>query len=413
MSSYTFHTDDGRPHLLVVGAGVGGLSVAMRCARYFRVTIAESSDRVGGLVRTVVGSEGKPLELGPSHHLEDHVNFRTLVKYGVPGESEVTFGSGEEIIVCDETSESMKVSDVAKREKSSLARGDRPDRTCVPWADETAAFDIGDAASGALATSGKKRLTARLGYQRTLESVKRRLQTEEGVSFHFLTEVVRISRLDGEFVVETRGPQRSLSSRYSAVVMAAPPSQARLMRLPPDVRVPSDEQTKPIASSRTVLSFTTVPREIEPAMIPGRHYVSDADGTKGFRWAVVLSKTDLLLSYVDGGRAEKQLNGQTSTHDLAESFLKFLSRKKLVRGCFTAEQLILSAEVHIGGSTHAFHAPGTRRNAEIERSSDFKFVGEAYGPPYLRAWMESASYSALEAAKELFLNFYPTYEMQI
>ena len=192
---------------------------------------------------------------------------------------------------------------------------------------------------------------------------------------------------------------------FDAVVLACPPGALRRMEMPPDVRalVPSVSDTIPLASRRIVLCFQCVPRALRPLMVPGMHYSSDVDGERGFGWAVVLSATTLLLSYVDGRRAERQLSGEISLIEVAASFLSSVRRRGLVRGCLTTEELLENAVVHSGGSLHAFHVPGESPGSIERGSRDGRvlLVGEAYGPVSLRAWMEGACASAVDAARAL------------
>ena len=143
-------------------------------------------------------------------------------------------------------------------------------------------------------------------------------------------------------------------------------------------------------------------------MNPGTHFTSDEDDARGYRWAVVISSTVLMLSYVDGERAERQLDGEVPPGELARSFLASLKRQRLLSGCLTAEQLVENADVHVGGSLHAFHkgAAPPLIPLGLERKKGVKggaapLVGEAYGPTVLRAWMEGACASAAEAARTL------------
>ena len=401
--SFSFASADesvATPSLLIVGAGVGGLAVARLCASSWRVTVVERDDRVGGLASTVACSGGGTVELGPSHHLSSHKNLRALLEYGEPSSPEKVFGRSDETLHCEEAGpDLLTLSSVAREERDALSREKKPSRKCVPWADETGAFSVADAASGAKASDGAQRLTARLGYQKTFDLVRQRLALEEGVRFVLGTRVTTLSRRGDKFFVGTDASV-TLSS-FDAVVLACPPGALRRLRLPREVRalVPSAFETVPVASRRTVLCFRRVPSALRGLMVPGTHYSSDVDGDRGFGWAVVLSPTVLLLSYVDGTRAEKQLSGEVPLADVVSSFLSSLRRQGLVRVCLTTEELLENADVHVGGSSHAFHVPG---DGEAKPQNDrVFFVGEAYGPVPLRAWMEAACVSAVFASRAL------------
>ena len=408
-----------RPSLLVIGAGVGGLAVARLCASRYRVTVVERANRVGGLAKTVVCGD-VVVELGPSHHLSSHANLRDLLSYGVPSYPEIPFGSSEQILYCEERAGTpLNLADVAREERDALFRGETPPRECVPWADETAAFSVEDAAESARVSDGGEKRTARLGYQKTFDLVRERLVDESGVRFVFGTTVTSLVRSQNAFRVsvesakptkstESAKPTKSLNREtFDVVVLACPPSALSKMTLPDDARVP--EFAVPVASRRPVLCFRdSVPDALRRLMVPGTHFASDADGSRGYRWAVVLSPTTLVLSYVDGERAEKQIRGEVSLEELARSFILSLRRQGLVRACLTAEQLIQNADVHVGGSLHAFHKeaapPLTPLILERERGvkgGAAPFVGEAYGPVAFRAWMEGACASAKDVAEKL------------
>ncbi|MBE35276.1 MAG: hypothetical protein CMI16_06940 [Opitutaceae bacterium] len=393
------------PSLLIVGAGVGGLAVARLCASRYRVTVVERANRVGGLAKTVACGD-VVVELGPSHHLSSHENLRALLAYGVPSSPEKSFGESREILHCEERGGTpLDLSSIAEEERDALSRGDRPSRECVPWADETAAFSVGDAAEAASVSDGGEKLTARLGYQRTFSRVRERLEKEENVRFALDTTVASLRRQGEQFAIDPLPGEF-----FDAVVLACPPEALSKMSLPEDVmaRVPTPEQTVPVASSRTVLCFRTVPDALRRLMNPGTHFTSDEDDARGYRWAVVISPTVLMLSYVDGERAERQLRGEVPPGELARSFLASLRRQRLLSGCLTAEQLVENADVHVGGSLHAFHkgAAPPLTPLFLSRPRGVKggaapLVGEAYGPTVLRAWMEGACASAAEAARTL------------
>lgn len=398
----------------MIGAGVGGLAVARLCASRYRVTVVERANRVGGLAKTVV-CDGTVVELGPSHHLSSHANLRELLAYGDPSSSEVPFGSSEQILYCEERpGPPLKLAAVGREERDALFRGEEPPRECVPWSDETAAFSVKDAAEAARVSDGGEKRTARLGYQKTFERVAERLVEESGVRLVFganVESLVRTNdaafRVSAQFTTSTEPVESLNRETFDAVVLACPPSALSKMTLPDDVRVP--ERTVPVASRRTVLCFRdSVPDALRDLMIPGTHFTSDADGTRGYRWAIVLSPTTLVLSYVDGERAEKQIRGEVSLEELARSFLLSLRRQNLLRACLTAEQLIQNADVHVGGSLHAFHkgaapplTPPFLSRFRGVKGGAAPFVGEAYAPMALRAWMEGACASAKEAAREL------------
>lgn len=388
------------PSLLIVGAGVGGLTVARLCASSWRVTVVERDDRVGGLASTVACAGGGTVELGPSHHLSSHENLRALLAYGEPSSPEKVFGRSDETLYCEEAGP-ITLSSVAREERDALSRGKKPPRKCVPWADETGAFAVADAASGAKVSDGARRLTARLGYNKTFDLVRRRL-TREGVRFVLSTTVTALSREGEKFFVKNNASD-SLGS-FDAVVLACPPGALRRLSLPRDVRVlvPSAFETVPVASRRTVLCFRRLPSALRGLMVPGTHYSSDVGGDRGFGWAVVLSPTVLLLSYVDGARAEKQLSGEVPLAEVISSFLSSLRRQGLVRVCLTTEEVLENADVHVGGSSHAFHVPGDGKALFLPRTNDrVLLVGEAYGPVPLRAWMEAACVSAVLASRAL------------
>ena len=394
-----------RPSLLVIGAGVGGLAVARLCASRYRVTVVERANRVGGLAKTVVCGGGV-VELGPSHHLSSHANLRDLLSYGVPSYPEIPFGSSEQILYCEERAGTpLNLADVAREERDALFRGETPPRECVPWADETAAFSVEDAAESARVSDGGEKRTARLGYQKTFDLVRERLVDESGVRFVFGTTVTSLVRSQNTFrvSVESTKPTKSLNREtFDVVVLACPPSALSKMTLPDDARVP--EFAVPVASRRTVLCFRdSVPDALRRLMVPGTHFASDADGSRGYRWAIVLSPTTLVLSYVDGERAEKQIRGEVSLEELARSFILSLRRQGLVRACLTAEQLIQNADVHVGGSLHAFHkgAAPPLTPLFVSKEGAVPFVGEAYGPVAFRAWMEGACASAKDVAEKL------------
>lgn len=355
-----------------------------------------------------VACDGTVVELGPSHHLSSHVELRALLAYGVPSSPEKTFGRSDETLACEERgTELQKLASIAREEREALFRGVEPSRECVPWADETAAFTVDDAVVGARVSEGSERLTARLGYQETFSRVRRRLKKDEGVRFITGTTVTSLRRLGHGFRAETATMEETIDA--DAVVLACPPDALRRFEsLPGDVvsLIPSALETIPVASRRTVLCFRRVPTSLSPLMKPGTHFTSDADGERGFRWAVVLSPTTLMLSYVDGTRAEMQLRGEVSTTELAESFLASQRRRGALKGCLTAEELVENAVVHAGGSFHAFHANGTSLSSTSRRISAYGvgavfLVGEAHGPVSLRAWMEGACASAAEVAAEL------------
>ena len=388
--------------LLIVGAGVGGLTVARLCASSWRVTVVERDERVGGLARTVACG-GETVELGPSHHLSSHENLCALLAYGEPSSPDKLFGRSDETLHCEEAGpDPLTLGSVAREERDALSRGEKPSRKCVPWADETGAFAVTDAAAGADASAGAQRRTARLGYQKTFDLVRRRLALEQGVRFILGTTVTALSRRGDKFFVEKNAAV--FLESFDAVVLACPPGALRRIDLPQDVRalVPSAFVTVPVASRRTVLCFRRVPSALRSLMVPGTHYSSDVDGDRGFGWAVVLSPTTLMVSYVDGARAERQLSGEVPLAEVISSFLSSLRRQGLVRVCLTTEELLENADVHAGGSSHAFHVPGGGRPLSTS-SADGRvlLVGEAYGPARLRAWMEAACTSAVLASRAL------------
>ena len=149
------------PRVLIVGGGVGGLYAAVLFAKEFDVTLCESSARVGGVVRTE-SCLGRPVELGPSHHLCKHKRVRALLAYaGKPAEKD--FGSSARPeIRCNKRILTMEeVNEIEERVlwgNSPLQKNQR----CVPWADETEAFDRDSALINVFNGKGKK-MTAAVG----------------------------------------------------------------------------------------------------------------------------------------------------------------------------------------------------------------------------------------------------------
>jgi hypothetical protein len=403
-----------RRRLLVIGAGVGGLSVALRLGDDYDVTIVERDSVFGGVARTVACA-GRPVELGPSHHLEKHENLRELLRYGVPETPDVEFGGGpSEVVVCPEmNNDPIPLPNLAVRERSSLENDETPERTCVPWADETRALmsvRAKDALESIRASDGPEngRLTARLGYQETFARVAGRLSKEKNVRILCDTVATRVER-EGCALRVACAPASGVDDPielgpFDAVVVAASPSAIRDVVLPPDARVPTDDEIVPVASARTVLCFPRgeVPSVLAPVMRVGTHYVSDAP-TDVFRWAVALSSEALLVSYVDGERAKRQLRGDVSVDDVVNSFLQFSCRHELIERLPTSDELARAA-THRGGSMHAFHA-GRFETGRFEtgpsQDANVHFVGEAYGPVELRAWMEGACVRAKQVSSFL------------
>lgn len=410
-----------RPKILIVGSGVGGLASAMSLCSRARVTVFEREERVGGVVDTTNACGSTPRELGPSHHLENHHRVRRLLAFGVPENPDVPFGSDRETIVCEDGTKKTPA-EVAEIERDSLRKdSDRVlTKTCVPWGDETAALATGDDAesfvAGVVDASGQKRLTARLGYLETLKRAAKRMVNDHDVIFRFKQRVTAVNLSDDargrRLVVRVASTEpdsvESIESieSFDVVIVAAPPSAARVITFPGGVRVPTDGQIVPVASARTFLCFKRtidVPDGLRPAMIPGTHYVGDDGDIDGFRWAVVLSETELLLSYVDGARAERRLSRDakttTTTETLISKFLTFLKQKEITEGCVTTDQVLLNATVSVGGSLHAFHVG--EAEPVVPEGVPVYFVGEAYGPPKLRAWMEGACARAEEITEKI------------
>lgn len=83
-----FLASTGRKRVLVIGAGMAGLSAASRLAKDFDVMIVEGRDRIGGRIYTTRSPGGAPLELGanwihggeknPVHGLARHYGLRLI-----------------------------------------------------------------------------------------------------------------------------------------------------------------------------------------------------------------------------------------------------------------------------------------------------------------------------------------------
>ena len=390
------------PRVLIVGGGVGGLYAAILFKNDFDVTLCETSDRVGGVVRTET-CFGNPVELGPSHHLHEHERVRALLAYGGrPDNLEKNFGSGARPeIRCDD--EILTMEDVNDIEQKVLW-GNSPNpknKRCVPWADETEAFDGESALINVFRGKGKK-MTAAVGYQQALERVARRLK-RDNVRVRVNTGVGKVEiNAESDTYKALDGSGDDLGD-YEYVLVAVPPVEARNISLP--VPAPSDRVTRPVSSSRIVLCFSNdglrqVPECFkQKVMRVGTHYVSDEDGLNGYRWAVVLDERALLVSYTDGKRAEHLLRMEEKqrVETVLTSFLRDMQRKSLLEGVVTNDQILTNCEWFAGGSTHAFHVPGTESRAclpLVTRDRRVFFVGEAYAPAEYRAWMEGACFTA-------------------
>lgn len=397
--SYSCAEIDECPRVLIVGGGVGGLYAAVLFAKEFDVTLCESSARVGGVVHTV-SCLGKPVELGPSHHLHEHERVRALLAYG--GKPvEKSFGDEDSKVRCE--GKILTMEEVNKIEEHVLWGYSPPPknkRRCVPWADETEAFDKKSALINVFKGKGKK-MTAVVGYQKALERVADRLR-ENNVWIRPNTAVGKIHTVQeyDNLTFKAYDEQGKDLGEYEYVLIAVPPSQTRNIILP--VPAPSEEETKPVSSSRIVLCFSNsdskhVPKcFMEKVMQVGTHYVSDSDTLSGYRWAVVLSDNMLLLSYTDGERAEHLLEMEENkrVETVLASFLSDMRTNGVFQDVVTTEEIMHNCKWFAGGSTHAFHVPGSRALPVVTRDQGVFFVGEAYAPVEYRAWMEGACFTA-------------------
>lgn len=76
---------DGRPHVVIIGAGVGGVATAARLAKRhgYRVTVLEKNDFSGGRCSLLHTPEGFRFDQGPSLYLMPQSYKRTFDDLGV------------------------------------------------------------------------------------------------------------------------------------------------------------------------------------------------------------------------------------------------------------------------------------------------------------------------------------------
>lgn len=84
-SSTSSRVEDGRPHVVIIGAGVGGVATAARLAKRhgYRVTVLEKNEFSGGRCSLIHTPEGFRFDQGPSLYLMPESYKQTFDDLGV------------------------------------------------------------------------------------------------------------------------------------------------------------------------------------------------------------------------------------------------------------------------------------------------------------------------------------------
>lgn len=395
---------------IVVGAGVAGLYAAYLLRKEFQVIVLEKTSRVGGLVQTKEikndNNANITLELGPSHHLEEHKRVRELLAYGFQKknkEFEKEFSSPS-VIVAD--GKVVKTSDV---EKFLFERCEKKDETfdvCVanvsdfphdknpkflPWWDELKHFRKKDAK---LSAEEGTAFTVEGGYEKAFQKVADKLKSE-GVQIFTGVEVTafdgsKVETCDGHF------------SHFNVIVFAVPLAALNTLKIVPSCPVLNPKKHKARKSIR-IFAFIEEKAFSFYENLKDKHIVSTE---RLFRWAVLLTPHVWMISYTDADCAESveaaiDVNVMQIWKSLFDHIMTYHTDGILLQDVDVVKKAKPEFFYRDDYKGYAYHT-------DVSDERDFKSIidcpllaGEAYGPPELRAWMEGACASVETALKEI------------
>ena len=402
---------------VIVGAGVAGLYAAYIMSKNFNddVFVYERADRVGGLVQSKRCGGNTVVELGPSHHLESHTCMQNMLKFA--GIKVRAFEPPSVIQIDDRPTTVQNLEDelfknIDNREtfESQANKNGLLDMAMgLPWWDEMKHFCTNhyDKTTDDGQPYTVDSNDSVIGYQGALEKVATELKKR---SVHIETnhEVkkeeikkwlkdVNISRI----IIAT--PPHVLPQLLSG---EAPVSQAK------DI-IPK-EYVIPRKSIRIYACF-----EIETELLSTIHeklknyHIVSKNAL--FRWAIAVSPQTFMISYTDADRAEAiekllKKNKEKGLAEVWESFKTHVTKHFLEKtDRFPDENpKFLVRDEYKGAAYHTVSECETNRDAnpyfsvfpDFDPDKKISIVGEAYGPPKLRAWMEGACMSVKEVFKK-------------
>ena len=382
---------------VIVGAGVAGLYAAYIVKKNYNdyVRVYESADRVGGLVQSE-RCGNTVVELGPSYHLKSHTCMKNLLQFA--GVETKPFNPPTKVRVDGEETTVEELEDELFEKLDMKTFESRADNG-LPWWDEMKHFCMNHynttSDEGQAYTVDSTGIT---GYQGALEKVATELKKRkvEIITNHEVTQ--------GELTDLIK------DTTISRIIIATPPHVlSKLLPCNSDASDAEDfDLTKNVPrKSIRIYAFFEKTHEVL-SDIHNRYKDCHIVSMKElFRWAIVVSPQLFMISYTDADKAEKIIemldeNKEEGLETVWKSFKKHVGIEKFsVKPKFLVRDNYASAAYHtvskcdIKGEENPFFFDCS----DIDPLKKISIVGEAYGPPKLRAWMEGACMSVKEVFK--------------